>query len=407
MKKYIYKKINLLLIVIATLLCFPLNANAANFTDSSRLLGDATNDKSIDIFDILQIQRHILGINVLTGDDFIAADVTSDNAVDIFDILSIQRYILGDTTHFHSYTATVIQKRSCTDNEITQYTCSCGDTYQVVTAYATGHTAGPAQIDENGNYVIKCTVCGSTMELIEKYTGWFESNGSKYYYDSGVKYTGWNSINNREYYFSNEGVLQSKSGIDVSSHQGTIDWDAVKADGIEFAIIRVGFGSDEGDQDDKQAINNMLGCERVGLPYAVYLYSYALEDHQVLSEASHVLRMIDGHKPQLGVWFDMEDADGYKERNGMNVFESRQLLTDFCKTFCNIINATGNKAGIYANMNYFSNVLYLDQLLDYDKWLAIWGPSKCPDGDWKVWQYTSDGTVSGIGGRVDMDVLIN
>ncbi|SEV85777.1 GH25 family lysozyme [[Clostridium] fimetarium] len=411
MKKNIFKKINILVIVIVALLCVPLNANAANFKDGSRVLGDVTNDKNIDIFDILQIQRHISGTLVLTGDDFVAADVTSNNVVDIFDVLSVQRYILGETTHFiHSYTATVIQKRTCTDDEITKYTCLCGDTYNAVTAKATGHIPGVAQIDADGNYVIKCTVCNETITLIEKYTGWFETNDSKYYYNSGVKETGWNSINGRKYYFSNEGVLQSKSGIDVSSHQGTIDWAAVKADGIDYAIIRIGYGDDiagtvEPGQDDSTALYNMKECERLGIPYGVYLYSYALTTDEAKSEAAHLIRMLIGRNPTMGVYYDIEATD-YYEKHGFDIVANRSLLNEFCNIVMSTLKENGYSPGVYSFFNFFAENLDIPTLNADKLWVAFWDIKESPFGNWNMWQYTSNGTVSGIGGRVDMDVLI-
>jgi len=147
----------------------------------------------------------------------------------------------------------------------------------------------------------------------------------------------------------------------------------------------------------------MQECQRLLIPFGVYLYSYALREEQVKSEVQHTLRMIQGFNPTLGVWFDMEDADGYKARNGINVYESRQLLTDFCKIYCNEMKALGFKTGIYANMNYFKSVLHLDQLSEFDKWLAVWGPTECPEGDWLMWQYSSDGVVNGSNARTDMN----
>ena len=107
--------------------------------------------------------------------------------------------------------------------------------------------------------------------------------------------------------------------IDVSSHDGLIDWNSVD-EHIEGVIIRIGYGSDYVSQDDKQAIRNMDACERFGIPYGVYIYSYALNMQDVESEIEHTLRMIQGRNPVRGVWFDMEDADGYKESNGESFF---------------------------------------------------------------------------------------
>src|SRR5690554_3286916 len=105
-------------------------------------------------------------------------------------------------------------------------------------------------------------------------------------------------------------------GMDVSDHQGVINWDKVKAEGrIKFAMIRCGYGKDMKSQDDKQFERNVREAERVGISWGTYLYSYALNVESAKSEAQHVLRLLKGKNPQLPVAFDMEDADGYKKRH--------------------------------------------------------------------------------------------
>lgn len=195
-----------------------------------------------------------------------------------------------------------------------------------------------------------------------------------------------------------------RKGIDVSYANGKLDWDKLKSQGVEFALIRVGYGSDSVNQDDSQAKRNMDECERLNIPYGVYLYSYALNVASVASEVAHTLRMIKGRKPELGVFFDMEDADGYKAKAGKNVYKSRDLLTDFCIQFCETIEAAGYKAGVYANYDYFKNVLYKDKLDKWLIWLAQWSVSK-PAYECDIWQYTSDGTFNGVSGRFDMNYL--
>ena len=195
-----------------------------------------------------------------------------------------------------------------------------------------------------------------------------------------------------------------KKGIDVSSHNGKLDWSKLKAQGVEFAIIRVGFGQDSTDQDDSKATYNMTECERLGIPYGVYLYSYAVTEANVDSEIKHTLRLIKGRKPELGVYYDMEDADNYKARKGINVYKSRDLLTGFCVKFCKAIASAGYKAGVYANLDYFKNVLDKSKLDNWLIWLAQWKVSK-PAIGCDMWQYTSDGAFDGVKGRFDMNYL--
>ena len=194
--------------------------------------------------------------------------------------------------------------------------------------------------------------------------------------------------------------IEVLTGVDVSDHQGTINWNAVKNDGIDFAIIRCGFGKDDASQDDKQFARNIAECERLNIPYGIYLYSYALDVEGAKSEAAHALRLIKGHNPELGIWIDMEDADGYKARNGM---PSNRTLVDICITFCDIMKNNGYKTGVYANLNWFMNQLNDSRLDTYNKWVAQWHTTCQYTKKFVMWQYTSDGTVAGITGRVDMN----
>ena len=163
-----------------------------------------------------------------------------------------------------------------------------------------------------------------------------------------------------------------KKGIDVSEFNGKLDWAKLKAEGVEFALIRLGFGSDLKHQDDDYAEYNMNECERLGIPYGAYLYSYAITEKNVESEIDHALRMVKGHKVELGIYFDMEDADGYKRKHGINVYKSRDLLTGFCTKFCEAIERAGYKTGTYANLDYFKNVLHHEKLTKWSIWLAHW-----------------------------------
>ena len=193
--------------------------------------------------------------------------------------------------------------------------------------------------------------------------------------------------------------------IDVSSHNGNLDWDTIKADGVVCAMIRIGYGSDVESQDDVQAIRNMQECERLGIPYGVYIYSYALEIKEVRSEAAHALRMIEGFNPVLGIWFDMEDADGYKEQHGFSPNENGAALTDFCIEFMKLIKEAGYLTGVYANWEYFNRILEDERFTAFEgfnRWLAHWEIDE-PSMDCLIWQYTSDGVVNGSSDRTDMN----
>lgn len=233
--------------------------------------------------------------------------------------------------------------------------------------------------------------------------GWANLPTGKVYYVNYIRLTGWQDIDGRKYFFDNNGILKSKTGIDVSSYQGDIDWQKVKEDGIEFAIIRIGYGNDLVYQDDSKAIRNMDMCELYNIPYGVYLYSYALNYDDVDSEISHTLRMLEGRNPSMGVYFDMEDADGYKGINGM---PSNEDLCNFCIKYIEGVNAAGYTGGTYASADWFNNKLTNPMIDKYNIWLAWWTNTPDFDRDFVMWQYTSKGKVDGISGYVDMDVYL-
>lgn len=220
---------------------------------------------------------------------------------------------------------------------------------------------------------------------------------------------GWGASGCKKYLYDNNGNLRSRLGIDVSYHQGKIDWQAVKDDGIQFTIIRVGYGDNDTSQDDKTAAYNISECERLGIPYGVYLYSYATSDDQARSEADHVVRLLQGRNPSLGVYIDIEDTTTYSMA-GINIYspDGRSRITGWAKIVMDRVSSCGYQAGVYANLDYFNNVLYADQLSGY-RWLACYRSmgASCPDGNWKIWQYASDGSISGIKGNVDMNVWID
>lgn len=188
-------------------------------------------------------------------------------------------------------------------------------------------------------------------------------------------------------------------GIDVSEHQGRIDWNAVKASGIDFAILRVGFGAPSwGGRVDYQFNRNISECERLGIPYGVYIYSYAFDNQQAADEASMVINCLSGHNPRLPVYYDLED-------NSIIANGRQTGIASRAQVFCNRISAAGYEPGIYANLNWFNNIL-TDSVFkssSWDHWIAQYN-SKCDYiGNYSIWQYKSNGKVPGINGNVDMN----
>ena len=188
-------------------------------------------------------------------------------------------------------------------------------------------------------------------------------------------------------------------GIDVSEHQGRIDWNAVKASGIDFAILRVGFGAPSwGGRVDYQFNRNISECERLGIPYGVYIYSYAFDNQQAADEASMVINCLSGHNPRLPVYYDLEDSS--------IIANGRQTgIASRAQVFCNRISAAGYEPGIYANLNWFNNIL-TDSVFkssSWDHWIAQYNSQCDYTGNYSFWQYKSNGKVPGINGNVDMN----
>lgn len=175
--------------------------------------------------------------------------------------------------------------------------------------------------------------------------------------------------------------------IDISQWNGVIDFD-VATNHIDGCIIRCGWGSDYIGQDDTQFQRNISECERLGIPYGIYLYSYATSTDAARSEAAHALRLIKGHAPALPVYFDSEE-------NGTEFVARANALA-----FCDEIRKAGYTPGIYASLSWWQN--YLQDIANVSVWCARWQAST-PGMHCDIWQYTSDGSVPGIVGRVDMN----
>ena len=175
--------------------------------------------------------------------------------------------------------------------------------------------------------------------------------------------------------------------IDISQWNGVIDFNTV-TNHIDGCIIRCGWGSDIVGQDDTQFARNISECERLGIPYGIYLYSYATSTDAARSEAQHVLRLIQGHKLALPVYFDSEE-------NGTEWCAKANALA-----FCEVIRKAGYTPGVYASLGWWQS--NLQGITGVSKWCARW-QANTPGMDCDIWQYTSDGSVPGITGRVDMN----
>ena len=184
--------------------------------------------------------------------------------------------------------------------------------------------------------------------------------------------------------------------IDVSKHNGQIDWAKVKAAGYH-AILRCGYGDNLTSQDDAQWTRNYKECERLGIPYGVYFYSYAKTDKQINSEIAHAKRLLKGRKLSYPVYFDSEEPG------------TQKVAGKYAKKFCDAMEKAGFWAGIYASESWWKS--YLQPVVGnrYTKWIAKYGtntgkPQTKPTVvNTDIWQYSSKGKVSGVSGNVDVN----
>ncbi len=187
----------------------------------------------------------------------------------------------------------------------------------------------------------------------------------------------------------------AKNGIDISKWNGTIDFCKVKNSGVEFVIIREGYGKKDPKQVDKLFHRNIQEAQKVGLPVGVYHYSYADSVQDAILEAKFCLENIKRYKLEYPVVFDIEDKEQLKLNN--------QQRTNICRAFCETIENAGYYAMIYCNINWYRNYLIKDQLKGYDLWLAQWGVN-APFESCGIWQKSDKGTVDGIKGNVDLNI---
>ena len=238
-----------------------------------------------------------------------------------------------------------------------------------------------------------------------RYTGWQTIDGATYFFDkNGNKVTGRQVIQGAEYKFNDNGVLDTGSGhmgIDVSKWNGGIDWKAVKNSGVSYVIIRCGYrGSTTGALiEDPKFRSNIQGAQNAGLKVGVYFFTQAVNEVEAVEEASMVLSLIKGYNISYPVFLDVEAS------NGRGDAISADTRTAVCRAFCQTIQNSGYKAGIYANKTWFTSYMNTPSLTGYKIWLAQYAAAPSyTRTKYDMWQYSSKGKVSGISGNVDMNI---
>lgn len=198
---------------------------------------------------------------------------------------------------------------------------------------------------------------------------------------------------------------QSALAIDVSEWQTSVDWQQVKAAGVEIVMLRVGWrGSEEGKLfEDELFKTHYDGATAANLKVGGYFFSQAVSVEEAQEEAEFALQLLDGRKLDMPLVFDWEQLGGEKDRTGDM---DRRTLTDLTIAFCEKVEAAGYDAMLYFNPDLAGRLLYLGELTDYKFWLAMYSGTMNYAYKVDMWQYTNTGSVPGIEGDVDLNLYL-
>ncbi|MEF9945780.1 MAG: glycoside hydrolase family 25 protein [Lachnospiraceae bacterium] len=205
-------------------------------------------------------------------------------------------------------------------------------------------------------------------------------------------------------YQDKKGKVVSQQGIDVSKYQTNIDWKAVKESGIDFVMVRIGFrGYGDGMLHlDEAFISHVEGAQKENLGVGVYFFSQAITEEEAKEEADFVMSNIQKYAIAYPVVFDTEEIKGDVARTD---HLTKEQYTKQCIAFCDQVKKAGYQPMIYANMKWLAFSLNLEELQTYPMWYADYeAKPQCPYA-FQMWQYTESGTVPGIEGKVDRNLL--
>ena len=199
------------------------------------------------------------------------------------------------------------------------------------------------------------------------------------------------------------------AGVDVSEHQGTIDWQQVKDAGFEYAILRVGYrGMTEGGLNvDSTFEQNYQGATAAGLKVGVYFFSQAITQEEAREEAQYVLDTLDGRELDYPVVFDWEIPIPSEQlpAEDLRAYDiSGEVVTAMAKAFCQEIQSNGYTPCVYTNKSMAYNTFNLEELKDFPLWYAEYQPAPSLYYHFQMWQYSASGTVPGIAGSADLNI---
>ena len=273
------------------------------------------------------------------------------------------------------------------DKNGNQLYCKDGDTYREATT----------------DYYTKDKFYRKKANVEYRYTGWQTIDGKRFFYDkNGTAVTGEQVIQGVKYTFNGDGSLNTGTvmGIDISKHNGNIDWNAVKNSGVQYVILRCGYrGSASGVLvEDQKFKSNIQGATAAGLKIGIYFFSQAVNEVEAVEEASMTLSLIKKYRITYPVYIDVESANG--RADGI----SKEARTSVINAFCQTIRNSGYTPGLYANKNWLTEKINTGALGGCKIWLAQYVAAPTYGGRYEMWQYSSRGSIAGIKGNVDLNV---
>ena len=274
------------------------------------------------------------------------------------------------------------------DKNGNQLYCKDGDTYREATT---------------ADYYTKDKFYRKKANVEYRYTGWQTIDGKRFFYDkNGTAVTGEQVIQGVKYTFNGDGSLNTGTvmGIDISKHNGNIDWNAVKNSGVQYVILRCGYrGSASGVLvEDQKFKSNIQGATAAGLKVGIYFFSQAVNEVEAVEEASMTLSLIKNYRITYPVYIDVESANG--RADGI----SNAARTSVINAFCQTIRNSGYTPGLYANKNWLTEKINTGALGGCKIWLAQYVAAPTYGGRYEMWQYSSRGSIAGIKGNVDLNV---
>ena len=246
-------------------------------------------------------------------------------------------------------------------------------------------------------------------ETGEEKTGWQVVDGREFFlYEDGSCAVGLKQIDGRLYYFDQYGVKADSVGIDVSFYNNAIDWEVVKAQGVDFAIIRVGGrGWSSGKlYDDCRTREYLRGARDAGIKIGVYFFSTAVNPYEAVEEASVALKAVAGIPLDYPIFLDMEFSGEFPDGRADRLTPSQRA--EIAVAFCETVRNSGYRPGVYAGQNFLKAFLDYYMISRYTVWLASYtSDNRLPNFDrrYDIWQFTDRGRVDGVDGEVDLNVI--